>query len=427
MYVAKPTERQLAWQDLELGVLIHYVLDIYHPELPQKERCDWHLEEIDPPKLDPEQWVRSAWEMGAKYAILVCNHGTGFSLWPTKVNDFSVASMKWKNGQGDILREFLDACDKYGLLPGVYYHPTCNGYYNIDNGKTYDYKGEFYQEYVRCVEAQVKELWTEYGELFEIWFDGGVLPPEDGGANLYPLLMKYQPGAITFQGPKECEHNLRWVGNEDGLAPENCWATTNAGEARFDGTVNSEEAGTGDPDGRYYWPAETDMPNRTHDAFGGGWGWQPGEEDKLYSTEQLLDCYIRSVGRNSNLLMGMAISTDGDFQDEAQFRAFGETIRETFGTPLAILEHPDITNGDITIPAADRAKYLVLRETIAEGQRIRAFTVLADGEEIYASNCVGHKRILPLEPLLGGRQPKEYTFRVTKSAGDWSLRDIALY
>ena len=167
--------------------------------------------------------------------------------------------------------------------------------------------------------------------------------------DLTPLLLKYQPNAICFQGPGDYPHNVRWVGNEDGLAPENCWATTNAGEARYDGTVNDEQSGTGDPDGKYYRPAETDMPNRTHEAFGGGWAWQPNEEHLRFSPEQLLDCYIRSVGHNSNLLLGMAIGTDGSFQDEEQFARFGALIRETFGSPAALVENPVPKAGKVTV------------------------------------------------------------------------------
>ncbi len=129
-----------------------------------------------------------------------------------------------------------------------------------------------YQEYVGHVVGQLTELWSQYGVLFEIWFDGGCLPVEMGGPDIAVLLKKYQPDAIAFQGHKDHPHTLRWVGNEDGLAPENCWATTNAGEVRYDGSISDEKAGIGDPDGKYYWPAETDMPNRTHAAEGGGWG-----------------------------------------------------------------------------------------------------------------------------------------------------------
>lgn len=431
MYIAKPTKEQLAWQDMELGVLIHYCLEIYRPDL----RGDWYKtdavrtaiapETIYPSKLDPEQWVRSAAELGAKYAVLVTNHCTGFSLWNTKVNDFSIASTKWRGGGGDICREFIDACKRYGLRPGFYYSTGCNGYYNINDNWKWDYTSEYYQEYVKKVEAQVTELWREYGELFEIWFDGGIVPPEKGGPDLTPLLRKYQPQAICFQGPRDYSHNIRWVGNEDGLAPENCWATTNAGEKRYDGTIPDEKAGVGDPDGIYYWPAETDMPNRTHAAFGGGWAWKAGEEHLLYTPEQLLDCYIRSVGRNSNLLLGMAISVEGDFQDEEQFKAFGILLRETFSQPLSMIDEPILQNDRCAVTLSEKQSigYVVIRENITEGQFIRGFRILADGIPVYESECIGHKRIVAFDAL----EVKEIVLEITKKAGDARIRDLAVF
>ncbi|MBQ3815860.1 MAG: alpha-L-fucosidase [Clostridia bacterium] len=431
MYIAKPTKEQLAWQDMELGVLIHYCLEIYRPDL----GGDWYKtdrvrtalapETIRPEKLDPAQWVRSAAALGAKYAVLVTNHCTGFSLWDTKVNDFSIAHTGWRGGGGDICREFIAACAKYGLKPGFYYSTGCNGYYNINDNWKWDYRSPEYQAYVKNVEAQVTELWTMYGDLFEIWFDGGIIPPEKGGPDLTPILRQHQPHAICFQGPRDWAHNTRWVGNEDGLAPENCWATTNAGEARYDGTVPDEKAGVGDPDGKYYWPAECDMPNRTHRAFGGGWAWKAGEEDLLYSTDELLDCYVRSVGRNANMLMGMAISTDGDFQDEAQFKAFGGRIRETFGMPRALLGHPALSEGKCALSFGESVpvKYVSIREDIADGQRIRGFRILADGLPVYESACVGHRRIVPFENL----SAREIAVEITKDAGGAALRDVAVY
>ncbi len=431
--IQKPTPEQLVWQDMELGVIIHYCMEIYNPDC--KHTMDAAVaeeippEKINPANLDVDQWMRAAKELGARYAVLVANHGTGFSLWPTAENDYCTRSLAWKNGKGDICHDFIDACRKYDIKPGFYYSTGWNGYYDIDDNKMRgQYQSPKYQEYVRHVEAQVKELWTEYGELFEIWFDGGVLAPQDGGPDLVPLLKKYQPQAMCFQGPRDHRNNLRWVGNENGLAPENCWATTNAGEASFDGTINDEKAGIGDPDGIYYWPAETDMPNRRHNGFGAGWFWRAGEEDTVLSPEELLDCYIRSVGRNSNLLLGMGISTDGDFKDEEQFIAFGNLIRETFGTPLAIDEHPTSLSCKLTVPYGKTAKYLVVREDITEGQHIRAFVVKSGDIEIYHSNCVGHKRIIPLDGLKGYDPAGEtIEFIITQTAGIAKLRDVAIY
>ena len=192
---AKPTKKQLEWADMEIGVIIHYLMESYNPEFKAYKtdavRTELSPDRFNPTKLDPEQWVRSAYELGAKYAVFVANHCTGFSLWQTKVNDYSCASMKWKNGKGDVFREFVNACKKYGIKPGVYYSTGCNGYYN-DEVK-HDYRADYYQDYVRCVEKQVTELWSEYGEMFEIWFDGGIVPKEVGGPDIFPLLEKYQP------------------------------------------------------------------------------------------------------------------------------------------------------------------------------------------------------------------------------------------
>lgn len=431
MHIAKPTKEQLIWHDAEIGVMIHYCLEIYRPELQgnwyktNAVRTEIAPSTIHPQKLDPEQWVRSAAAAGAKYAILVANHCTGFSLWDTKVNDFSIASTPWRGGGGDICREFVDACKKYGLRPGFYYSTGCNGYYNINDEVAWDYHSAEYQEYVRNVEAQVTELWSQYGDLFEIWFDGGVLPVEKGGPDLVPILMKYQPQAICFQGPKKHPHNVRWGGNEDGWVSENCWATTNAGEARFAGTEPNEDAGVGDPDGKYYWPVEADVPNRTKEAFGGGWAWQPGEEHFCFTPEELLDRYIRSVGRNGNLLLGMAISVDGDFQDEEQFKAFGQLLKDTFGNPVAIVDAPAPQDGGCTValPEKQAVRYVVIREDITEGQLIRGFRILADGVPVYESECIGHKRIVPLD----GVEAKEITVQITATAGDAKLRDVAVF
>ncbi len=425
-YIAKPTQRQLDWYEKELGVLIHYCMEIYEPTFRAYKtdavRTVLAPEKITPTKLDPAQWVRAAASMGAKYAVLVANHCTGFSLWPTKVNDYCTRSLSWKNGQGDIVGEFIEACKHYDMVPGLYYSTGCNGYYNINDDLPHDYHADYYREYVRCVEEQVKELWTWYGPLFEIWFDGGIIPVAKGGPNLVPLLEKYQPDALCFQGPKNHPHNLRWVGTEAGLAPEDCWSTTNAGESRYDGTVSAEKNGIGEPDGKYFIPAETDTPNRSQRAFGGGWAWAAGQEHLVRTPEELLDCYIHSVGRNSNLLLGMSISTDGDFQDEAQLAAFGKLLRERFGTPIVTVGNCGQTV-TLTVPADKTGRYLVLRENITEGQHVRGYRVLVNGTEVHVGQCIGHKRILPLD-LAGG---DTVTLELTQVLDGWAMRDVAIY
>jgi len=428
--MVRPTKEQLLWQDMELGVIIHYLMDIYDPTVNPKTqdvREKLPASRFAPEGWDTDQWMRSAAAMGAKYAVLVANHCTGFSLWQTSDNPYSVAGSSYQNGKGDIVRDFIESCRKYHIRPGLYYSTGCNGYYGINDSTVTEetYKTTAYREYVKRVEAQVTELWSEYGDLFEIWFDGGIVPLEKGGPDLLPILKRYQPNALCFQGPKGYPQNLRWVGNEDGLAPEDCWAATYAGDARFDGTVPDEQVGVGDPDGLYFAPAETDMPNRDHKAFGGGWGWAPGETDHVFSPEVLLDCYIRSVGRNSNLLLGMAIAQNGRFEDEEQFSAFGRLIQKTFGEQS--VKARAAGNGKNTVSLSFETpcdlSYIVLRENMENGHCIRAFRILTDDREIASGHCVGHKRILPVSL----HHVRSITLEITESAGIPSLRDITLY
>ncbi len=394
MSKALPTKQQIQWADMEIGVIIHYIMEIYDPDFKEYKtsavRTRLSPDKFKPARLDPEQWVRSAAELGAKYAVLVLNHCTGFSLWPTKVNDYSCASMEWKDGKGDIFREFLDACKKYGIKPGAYYSTGCNGYYNINDEWKWDYKSEEYQAYVRCVEEQIKEIWSEYGELFEIWFDGGIIPKEEGGPDVLPILQKYQPDAITFQGPVEALHNIRWVGNELGFAPECCRASVKSDDRiSFDGDLHGE----------LWIPAETDFPNRSAKAFGGGWGWKEGEENYVLTPEQLLDCYVKSVGRNTNMMVGMAISTDGDFQDEEQFINFGKLFKKTFAKAVDTIENPAADNIILRSDGKTKLNYFVISEDISKGENADSLKLFADGKEIYAGECIGHKRIVPLNGI----------------------------
>ncbi len=413
---AKPSACQAEWADKEIGVIIHYLMENYNPGFKAYKtnavRTELSPDIFNPDKLDPEQWVRSAAELGAKYAVLVVNHCTGFSLWQTKVNDYSCASMKWKNGKGDILGEFVEACKKYNIAPGVYYSTGCNGYYNINDEWKWDYRSKEYQNYVACVEKQLCEIWGNYGKMFELWFDGGIVPKEKGGPDVEPLLKKYQPDAVTFQGPAGYAHNLRWVGNELGFAPEECWAAVD----REGGELIAG------PNGTEWMPAETDFPNRSEKAFGGGWGWREGEDDLVFTPEHLPECYVNSVGRNTNMLIGMAIATDGSFHDEEQFIAFGKLLKETFGTPLSELRNQSGSEITLTVPEKE-INYLVLTEDITEGHNILDFTVFADGKEIYHGECVGHKRIIPLNAL----KAKEITVKINSSLAAPCLKTMAVY
>ena len=408
-----PTPKQEEWANMEMGVIIHHCMETYHPEIPMNLwKCSpdkMPARDFAPTDENTDQWLEAAASMGAKYAVFVTNHVTGFSMWPTGENDYSMAGSPYRDGRADIVKDFIASCKKYGIKPGLYYSTGCNGYYGINDSKPMDYQSDEYQAYVRMVERQLAEIWGNYGELFEIWFDGGVIPHELGGPDVVGLIRKYQPRAICFQGPKEHFQNLRWVGNERGLAPMDCWSTSDNNTCGFGGTEEDDAIGVGKPGGKYWIPAETDMGNRKQEAFGGGWCWAEGEEHLVYAPEELLERYITSVGRNSNLLMGMCISKRGHFEDAEQFREFGRLVRDLYRDPAATCRGTG-TEFELLLESPEQVRHLVIMEDIHYGENVRRFTVeilTSEGwEEFFSARCIGHKRIVPLNREIGGARLK---------------------
>ena len=428
MHLPLPSKRQEEWADLEIGVIIHQVMDVYHPEIPFSERSvnTEHMkpESFVPKKQSTDQWMQAAKAAGAKYAVLVANHVTGFSLWPTKANGYSVANSGYK---GDIVADFIASCKKYGLKPGLYYSTVCNAHYGFHDSQKIDYTSERYQAYVKVVNQQLAELWGQYGELFEIWFDGGIVPKEIGGPDAKELLERYQPNALCFQGPSGHEHNLRWVGNENGKAPMDCWSTVRQDSTGFGDTESVADIGQGTPNGDHWIPAETDMANRRQAAFGGGWFWAEGEDSLVYPAEELLETYYTSVGRNSNFLIGMCIDTDGLFPaaDVREFERFGEMVKDLYHSPAGS------TRGlgkafEVKLDAPETIRNLVIAEDIHYGQRVRKFHVELDTpegtERFFEAKSIGHKRIIPVNrTVLAAR------LIIDEAADQPILREMTLY
>ncbi len=244
-----PTASQLKWADAEIGVIIHFDMQVFEPDYQFRKQWGYtpDLKVFDPPELNTDQWLETAKAAGAKYAILVAKHCSGFSLWPTLAHDYHVGNTPWQNGKGDIVADFFKSCRKYGIKPGLYCSAATNAYFNVDNpGRVRSGKQAEQNAYNQMVESQLTELWSNYGDIFEIWFDGGVLPPEQGGPDIVPLLLRLQPNAVVFQGPQEFPSLLRWPGNERAEAPYPCWSTTSF-VTQSDGIV--ESSFPGNPDG----------------------------------------------------------------------------------------------------------------------------------------------------------------------------------
>lgn len=427
--IVTPTPEQAAWADAEIGVIIHYDINVLAPDtfnyadaatLPD-------LKLFNPSKLDTDQWIESAVEAGAKYAVLVAKHGTGFTLWDSKADDYGVGGTPWKGGEGDIVADFIASCKKYNVKPGIYYNTNSNTKYGAAY-KPFE-TAEAQKHYNEMVLAQLTELWTGYGPLFEIWFDGGVMTETQGGISdkVADLIATHQPQAILFQGPASSGNLIRWIGNEQGHAPYPHWSTIDS-TTSSNGLIEIKDL-RGDPNGQIWCPGESDMPNRkAHLSWNGGWLWRAGEEHTLYSPKELMDRYYLSVGRNSNMLIGMVIDTAGQFPvaDRAIFKAFGDDLRERFSKPIASASGSgSVINLDLG--QEQLVNHVIIQEDITAGERVRNYTVeaLVDGDWVVISHgeSVSHKKIDRFDDV----KSSKLRLIVTKSIAEPQIRNFEAY
>jgi len=414
--LVRPTPEQAAWQDMEVGLFIHYDLPVFKPDWNHREYDRRPGPEIfDPARLDTEQWMQAAEAIGAKYAVFVAKHGSGFLSWQSDQYPYGMKQSPYQNGRGDLVRDFVASCRKRGVKPGIYASMSSNGYLEVDNpglvnrGQGGDPAAQ--ARYARICEGMLTELWGNYGPLFEIWFDGGVLDPAQGGPDMLPILRRLQPRAIVFQGPAA---SIRWIGNEDGVAPYPCWATVPEGRDYYGG---------GAPEGTRWLPGECDVPVRR-----GIWLWLPGTEKELFTLDELVDKYYRSVGRNCNLLLNANPDPTGLIPepDMARYREFGAEIRRRFGKSLAETSGRGET---VTLKLAGptRIDHVVVMEDIREGERVREYVVEGRTDQGWAvlarGESIGHKRIERFEPATVGA----VRLRVLRSAARPIIRKLAVY
>ena len=427
--VVVPNDNQLAWADAEIGVIIHLDMQVFQPGY-DWEKFGTHpsAEVFNPTLLDTDQWLRTAKALGAKYAVLVAKHCSGFSLWPTKAHSYSVASSPWRDGKGDIVADFIASCKKYGIKPGIYASAQANGYLHVTQpGRPAPSSKLTQQEYNAIVEQQLTELWTGYGNLFEIWFDGGVIPTSQGGPDLLPLLKEYQPDAIVFQGPMGFPNLLRWIGNESGEAPSICWAT--APSTTNSSGVAAIDDYSGDPDAPFWCPGEADFPLRLNSSYMAGWFWHEGQDNQIFSTEKLLRKYECSVGRNTNMLVGMVIDNRGLVPDAdvQRFAEFGEAIREKYGTPYATASG-DGERITLTFEKPITLDRLYIKENIRYGERvlqwhIEALTPDQNVMRLGSGSCIGHKQIVKFAPVT----VTEISLVVSKSKALPIIKELAVF
>ena len=429
-----PTSYQAEWADAEIGVIIHFDINLWVPETFDYGRKETlpDLGVFNPSRLSTDQWVEAARAAGAKYAVLVTNTGTGFTLWPSKVHEYHIGNTPWRNGEGDIVADFIRSCKKYSIKPGLYYITNVNTYYEAGYSshlKDKPLTGEKLDEFNDAVIQQLTELWAGYGEVFEIWFDGGVRTEKEGGisSRVTRLIEEHQPQAVLFQGPFENRNLIRWVGNEDGRAPYPHWST--ASIAISSRGIKELSDYHGNPDGDLWCPGEADFANRKKSAWHSGWLWHANQENHLYSVDELVDRYYTSVGRNANMLIGMGIDTSGLFPEEdyKRFAGFGKKISAMFGIPVAETQGKGTEVILKIAPKPKKINHVIIMEDITRGERIRKYSVEALSGENWIRVCegisVGHKRIQKFDTI----ETKKVRLSVEESAAKPIIRNLAVY
>ncbi len=453
-YGPVPSARQVQWHSMEFYGFLHFTVNTFTDK-------EWGYGDEDPAVFHPtdfdaDQIVGAAQDAGMKGLILTCKHHDGFCLWPSAYTEHSVRRSPWKDGKGDVVREISEACRRHGLRFGVYLSPWDRNHP--------DYGRPAYLTYFR---AQLRELLTQYGPLFEVWFDGA-----NGGDGFYggaretrridatayydwpatwQIVRDLQPMACLFSdaGP-----DVRWVDNEQGRAGETCWATSNRADFA-PGKADTARLNRGDRPGTDWVPAECDVSIRP------GWFYHAREDDRVKTPKDLVDLYYASVGRGASLLLNLPPDRRGRIPDGdvASLREFRRILDATFSRDLAqgaeasasnvrgrdprfgpqnLLDgRPDtywatddaVSTPDLTLDLGEVRTFNVirLREVLSLGQRVEAFALdrWQDGtwQEFARATSIGACRLVRTRPVTTSR----IRLRITQAPVCPALSEVALF
>ena len=446
-----PTENQLRWQDMEMYAFIHYSLNTYTDEEWGYGNEDPQL--FNPSSLDCRQWARVCKQAGMRGIIFTAKHHCGFCMWPSAYTEYSVKNSPWKNGKGDVVRELADACREEGLKFAVYLSPWDR------NHPAYGRPA-----YVAYFRNQLRELLTNYGEIFEVWFDGA--NGGDGwygGANetrkidrttyyqwpeTYKMIRQLQPNCLIWNDGSD-RGDLRWVGTEAGNVGETNWSLLN-----HDGEVEWHMLHYGLENGDSWVPGETNTSIRP------GWFYHETENEHVKSLSKLMDTYYKSVGRNSTLLLNFPIAPNGRIHPNDSLRgiAFKKMIDEVFvkgsvefrikNEELRIKSY-DYSAMDNSRPEGNHSSSLftlnfssptvfnrfLAEEDIALGQRVKKFSLeaLVDGKwqslkDALVENgdgltTIGHRRIICFPTV----KATKLRFTITDAKAEPIIKKIGVY
>jgi len=420
--IVKPLPRQLAFQDLEFGLFVHFGLRTFHPGHKQFDTQRMDLSPFDPNELDCGRWIRTAKDAGMRYAVMTAKHHDGFCNWPSSFTDYSVANTPWRNGKGDVVREFTDACHRHGLAIGLYYSPADVGFNAYGDEKAYD---DYFVN-------QMSELLDgEYGEIAIVWFDGcGTEGHRYDWARIASETRRMQPDICIFNLG---DPDFRWVGTEGGTAPSPCWNVAEWVETK-DGMPRARHHADTETDlpilGERWLPAECDCMMRSHTWF------YDHKDTPIKSVEQLIGLYYYSVGRGCNMLLNIGPDVRGLFPEEEEQRLLelGAEIRRRFGNPMTSIDDFDEVDGAWEWPSGERREtamidHVVLQEDLTNGEHVRRFRIDIWPEicvypiKVYEGENIGHKAICPFPPA----RVEKVRVEITEATGPVSMRNIELH
>jgi alpha-L-fucosidase len=415
----KPSPQQVAWQDLEFGVILHFSTNTFL----DREWGDGTADPktFNPTDFDPDQWMQAIQASGAKYVVLVAKHHDGFCLWPTDQTDYSIKRSPWKDGKGDIVGDVARAARKYGLKFGIYLSPWDRHDPRYQDPAAYD---KYYL-------SELEELASHYGDLVEFWLDGA-----GSGGHVYDFkkiietLRTYQPNTLVFADTGLFEYgDARWVGTESGRVPYENWNVI-------------------DRHGYLRWrPVEADTPLR--DLH---WFWHPSDEKSLKSLDELLTTYDQTVGHGAQLMLGVAPDNRGLIPDSdaARLKELGAAIRTRYAHNLA-LEHSATSaeqaaalDGDpdtfwsapqgshhatleVNFPKPVTFNRALTMEWLNDGQHIQKYAIeIWDGhswKKIAEAEAIGHKKIDTFAPVTASR----VRLNIESSSSEAHIREFHLY
>lgn len=415
-----PTQRQLEFLDWEFGAFFHFGIRSFYPGHKDWDNRPMDAAAFNPDDLDCDEWIRTIRDAGARYAILVCKHHDGFANWPTKYSDYSVASTPWKDGKGDVVREFVDACRKYDVKVGLYYSPAQWG------GQTAFAEGKEYDDYFI---NQISELLSNYGKIDYLWFDGcGSEDHEYDQPRIIAAIRALQPDILIFN---MWDPDTAWVGNEDGYAP---MLNSNLRDSVDFSMMTSEKEAMGEV---LYLPAECDCKMRST------WFDCEPNEHTVKTLDELVGMYEMSVGRGANFLLNIGPDRHGRLPetDKARILELGGEIHRRYGQSIEAFGEMAEENGAWSIqtegylseevserpPLVNR---VILKEDLTSGGEILAFRIYAHlpGYQskrvcVYKGDTVGRKAMCAFPAI---RTPK-LTVEVEAGEGKVRLTDMKAY